>query len=255
MTSTVRRKEIDIRGGFTLSRVKSYLHTRNNLVEYNEIYDVMQILGDGNGIYVRFTGPGNIIRRNYVHHVLAPGANAGIRCDDSQMDTEIYENVIYKCTKSGITIKGSNTIHNNLLVDILTTDHPDNIHQVPFWGYFGLSPNTRLGDKAEGAVFTRNIMYFSGIQANIWLDRQKELENCTIDKNLYYFAGDPNASQQVLAELQQRGLEENGLAVDPGFVDIAKENFELSPDSPALTQMGFVPLDIAKVGPKGWDGK
>ena len=137
MTSTIRHQEIDIRGKTTLSRVKSYLHTRNNHIEYNEIHNVMQVLGDGNGIYVRFTGPGNIIRRNYVHHVLAAGANAGIRCDDSQTDTEIYENVIYKCTKTGVMIKGTNTIHNNLLVDILTTDHPDNIHQVPFWGYFG----------------------------------------------------------------------------------------------------------------------
>ena len=78
--------------------VRRFLHTRNNQIEYNEIHHVMEMLGDGNGIYIRGAGPGNVIRRNYIHDLVAPMImQAAIRTDGGQMDTLIAENLIYRC--------------------------------------------------------------------------------------------------------------------------------------------------------------
>ena len=74
---------------------EKYNHARHNLFEYNEISHSVQLLSDGNGIYVSGTGTGNIIRYNYLHDNLAHSLPAAIRCDDDQHETLIYGNVLY----------------------------------------------------------------------------------------------------------------------------------------------------------------
>ena len=48
-----------------------FLHTRNNLIENNEVERVLQKLGDGAAINVTGAGEGNLIRHNYVHDIFA----------------------------------------------------------------------------------------------------------------------------------------------------------------------------------------
>jgi hypothetical protein len=47
-----------------------------------------------------------------------------------------------------------------------------------------------------------------------------------------------------------KGLDQHSLVADPRFVDPANRNFSLRPDSPAL-RLGFKPIDISGVGPRG----
>ena len=62
----------------------------------------METMGDGNGIYIRGAGAGNVIRRNYIHHLVTPMImQAAIRTDGGQRDTLIAENLIYKCMAQG----------------------------------------------------------------------------------------------------------------------------------------------------------
>ena len=61
-----------------------YLHTKDNVVEENEVYRVAQTLGDGGCINITGAGDGNIIRRNYIHHILNPHIHGAIRTDDFQ---------------------------------------------------------------------------------------------------------------------------------------------------------------------------
>lgn len=88
---TIRWHEIgDLPEDLTQDLVRPYLHICNNLIEYNEIHHVMKKLGDGNGIYIRASGPGNVIRRNYVHHLVSETPKQGaIRTDGGQMDALI----------------------------------------------------------------------------------------------------------------------------------------------------------------------
>ena len=96
---TVRRHEIAAedksrrRGGYESWKIREkYNHARHNLFEYNEISHSVQLLSDGNGIYVSGTGAGNIVRYNYLHDNLAHSLPAAIRCDDDQHETLIYPN-------------------------------------------------------------------------------------------------------------------------------------------------------------------
>lgn len=63
LSRTIRRHEIvELPRTPTLEDVRPYLHTHDNLIEYNEIHNVMETMGDGNGIYIRGAGAGNVIR-------------------------------------------------------------------------------------------------------------------------------------------------------------------------------------------------
>ena len=234
---------------YGLEEVRPYLHTHDNLIELNEIHHAMEKLGDGNGIYVRGSGAGNIIRRNYIHHLVAPMImQAAIRTDGGQMDTLITENLIYKCTSQGILLKLNNRCENNIVADIIA----------PPRGYY---LSLREGPMA-GATIKRNILYSSGTEVT-FMDELKpgrrkasedrrgrviaRAEDADTDQNLYYCAADPKLSEEWLASQKALGADEHSLAMDPLFVDAANGDFRFSPDSPAH-ELGIVPIDLTQIG-------
>ncbi|QEG43124.1 right-handed parallel beta-helix repeat-containing protein [Roseimaritima ulvae] len=247
---TIRRHEIArLPRNPQLEDVRPYLHTHDNLVEYNEIQHAMELLGDGNAIYIRGAGAGNKIRRNYIHHLVAPMImQAAIRTDGGQMDTTIAENLIYKCTSQGIILKLNNHCENNIVADIIA----------PPRGYYLA---VREGPMT-GAAIKRNIFYSSsdtctfidelppgrGRATEDRRGRQLALSRqADTDHNLYFCAANPQLGEQLLEQQQRAGVDAHSLAVDPRFVDPQNGDFRLRPDSPAL-QLGFVPLDLSKVG-------
>lgn len=232
----------------TLDDVRPYLHTRNNLVELNEIHHAMQILGDGNGIYIRGAGPGNVIRRNYVHHLVAKtNAQGAIRTDGGQMDTLIAENLIYKCKSQGMTLKLNNRFENNIIADVIA----------PRGTYLKI-----VEGPMTGASNKRNIFYSSLADCTFISEpgagtgrvgedrrgrvaaRMKDIES---DHNIYYCKAEPRLGEETLGRLQRSGVDTHSRAVDPLFVDPENHDFRLKPNSPAL-KMGFVPFDLSKVG-------
>ena len=62
------------------------------------------------------------------------------------------------------------------------------------------------------------------------------------------FAGRGGA-KHTLASLQTMGMEAHSKVVDPGFKNLAKRDFTLTPNSPAIA-LGFKPLDLSDVGPR-----
>lgn len=222
------------------------LLAHDNLVEYNEIHHVMEVMGDGNGIYIRGAGNGNNIRRNYVHHLLAPVVmQSAIRTDGGQKGTLIAENLIYKCVSHGIHLKLNNHAENNIICEIMETVHNGRKIRPT---YFKL----REGPLTGGAI-KHNILYHPGNDA-VFFDQGENprlpaawAKQADTDFNLYYCAGNPEISQAALDEAKKDGIESNGLAADPLFVDPANGDFRFKPDSPAL-KMGIVPIDISKIG-------
>jgi hypothetical protein len=139
----------------TLEQVRPFLHTHDNLIEYNEIHHAMEKLGDGNGIYVRGAGAGNVIRRNYIHHLVTPIASqSAIRTDGGQRDTLIAENLIYKCVSQGIKLKLNNRLENNIIAELIK----------PIRGYVPLREGPMTG-----AVIKRNIFYHSSSESCIFI--------------------------------------------------------------------------------------
>ncbi|WP_197455778.1 right-handed parallel beta-helix repeat-containing protein [Stieleria neptunia] len=247
---TIRHHEVrDLPRNPTLEDVRPYLHSRDNAIEYNEIRHVMETMGDGNGIYIRGAGAGNVIRRNYIHHLVTPMLmQAAIRTDGGQRDTLIAENLIYKCMAQGIILKLNNRAENNIVADVLA----------PPRGYY---LSLREGPM-EGAVIKRNIFYSVGNEAT-FIDelapgkgrktedsRGRELarsKDAETDFNLYYSAVDPELGKQMLEKQQADGVDANSRAADPMFVDPEHGDFRFKPGSPAL-EMGIVPIDLSQIG-------
>jgi len=247
---TIRRHELaKLPKEPSLEDVRPYLHSHDNLIEQNEIHHAMEELGDGNGIYIRGAGAGNIIRRNYIHHLVAPMImQAAIRTDGGQTDTTIAENLIYKCTSQGILIKLNTHCENNIVADIIA----------PPRGYYLAVREGPL----TGATIQRNIFYSSSENCTFIdelppgrgrtsEDRRgralAESKQADTDHNIYFCAANRKLGRKMLRKQKEDGVDENSAAVDPQFVDPENGDFRLKPDSPAL-KMGFVPLDLSKVG-------
>ena len=242
---TIRRHEIgELPKKPELEDVRPYLHTHDNLIEYNEIHHAMEMLGDGNAIYIRGAGGGNVIRRNYVHHLVAPMImQCAIRTDGGQRDTLIAENLIYKCVSQGIMLKLNTRVENNIVADIIA----------PPRGYYLAVREGPL----TGAAIKRNIFY-SFSKECVFIDelppgtgrtnedrRGRKLakaKDANTDYNIYYCAADPELGKTMLEKQQGDGVDTHSKAVDPENGD-----FRFKPGSPAL-KMGIVPIDLSKVG-------
>lgn len=74
---------------------------------------------------------------------------------------------------------------------------------------------------------------------------------CLFDQNLYWNAsGQPvRLGNKTLAEWRAGGQDMNGIVADPLFVDPARGDFRLQPDSPAEA-IRFEPWDLTAVGPR-----
>lgn len=228
--------------------VRPFLHTRNNLVESNEIHHAMQILGDGNGVYVRGAGPGNIIRGNYIHHLVSDiQGQSAIRTDGGQEDTLITGNLIYKCKSQGVTLKLNNRFENNIVADVIA---PRGIYLKIVEG------------PMKGASNKRNIYYSSladctfisepgAGKGNVGEDRRgrvpARMKDIDSDDNIYFCKSAPALANETLAKLQRDGVDGNSRVEDPMFVDPENGDFRFNPESPAL-KLGIASFDISKVG-------
>jgi hypothetical protein len=247
---TLRHHEIgDLPKNPEIDDVRPFLHTRDNLIEYNEIHHAMEMLGDGNAFYIRGAGAGNVFRRNYIHHLVAPMImQCAIRTDGGQMDTLFAENLIYKCTSQGIMLKLNTRVENNIVADIIA----------PPRGYY---LSVREGP-LTGATIQRNIFYSSTTNCVFIDELEPKSEGKTEDRrgrvlarsrdadtdhNIYFCVADPSLGAAMLKSQQRDGVDKHSRAVDPLFVDPQNGDFRFKPGSPAL-EMGIVPIDLSRIG-------
>jgi hypothetical protein len=232
----------------SLDDVRPYLHTRKNLIEKNEIHNVMQMLGDGNGIYVRGAGAGNVIRGNYIHHLVSTiNSQSGMRTDGGQMDTLFTGNLLYKCKSQGMTLKLNNRFENNIIADVIA----------PRGIYLKIVEGPSLGASNQ-----RNIFYSTqadctfisepgGGKGLVGEDRRgrvpARMMDIDSDYNIYFCKEDLRLGQQTLNKLQSDGVDAHSLAVDPMFVDPENGDFSFRADSPALV-LGIASFDMSSVG-------
>jgi hypothetical protein len=231
-----------------LEDIRPYLHTHDNLIENNEIHNVMQILGDGNGIYIRGAGADNVIRGNYIHHLVSSiNGQSGLRTDGGQMDTLITGNLFYKCKSQGVTLKLNNRFENNIIADVIA---PRGIYLKIVEG------------PMKGASNLRNIYYSTSAdcefisepgngKGNVDEDsRGREtarMADLDSDDNIYFCKAEASRGESVLKKLQRDGVDANSRVVDPMFVDPDNGDFRFKSGSPAL-KMGIAPFDLSKVG-------
>ncbi|MEQ8556525.1 MAG: right-handed parallel beta-helix repeat-containing protein [Cyclobacteriaceae bacterium] len=249
---TVRRHEIDTNvmkpsnEHYAAWKLREkYNHSRHNVLEYNEITHAVQLLSDGNCIYVSGAGTGNIIRYNYLHDNFEHSMPAPIRCDDDQHETLIYGNVLYNnyAFAAGIASKGVNDIINNFIVAPRVA---------PRLGYISFEWVPVSGSKAY-----KNIIVAHPDGGNAYAERARRnqttgipnLMETKMDSNLYYHPTNPNWMDAHFARTREAGLERASRFSDPMFIDPDNGDFGFKEGSPAV-ELGIEKLDVSKMGMK-----
>jgi hypothetical protein len=230
--------------------LERFFHARKNLVERNEMHDLMEMMGDGNGVYISGAGGQNKIRQNFIHDCDSDSMNQGIRCDDFQNETWIEGNILHhiRCIGQGITSKGVNHVLNNIIVDILPSRWPIPPERLAR-GYIGLVVNPVTGSRIE-----RNIIYARRTDFPIYVQNrlygtgpEPRLRECKVDNNLYYCSADEDWGCKHLQQEKPFGIELHSLCSDPRFVDLERGDLRLKADSPAWA-LGFQAIETSKIG-------
>ncbi|NLF17953.1 MAG: right-handed parallel beta-helix repeat-containing protein [Lentisphaerae bacterium] len=218
--------------------------SHDNLIEKNHIHDLGQgLLSDMGGVYLLGVQPGTVVRGNVIHDVTKAHYGAWALYTDEGSSHIILENNLCYRTNGHIFHQHygrENTVRNNIFIQ----------------GAEAVTACSRI-EPHVSVVFFRNIMVSAGtpIFAN---DYGAGARRILSDGNLFWDttraqpvlsrggAGRPEAD---LAAWQARGFDLHSRLADPGFVDPAKDDFRLRPDSPALA-LGFETLGLHDVGPR-----
>jgi len=236
---------------------------RGNIVRFNYIHDT--------GGYGR-----NTAKESWQ----TPFHTYGIYLDDWTSGTQVYGNIIRNAAYGGIFIHGGrdNVIENNIIID------GGSLGQVVYSGWPFTHPNAqqwlpkmyakvREGDHEKyprlatikdihtgaamsGNSFLRNIIYYTNRDAPLYgIYNDIDISTTTSDYNIIFHKGSTvlipytkKPAQEQWIAWRNLGLDRNSLIVNPLLLDMAKEDFSLSPDSPAL-QMGFKPIPVERIGP------
>jgi len=149
--------------------------TNDNIIEYNEIYDVCLMCGDCGAIYTcgNYMGYGNILRYNYIHDVGGDRNNAdtagdnlraGIYWDNLWSGQIAYGNLFVNVAGASFEIGGGrdHTVYNNIFVNSGTIRYDDRGFTGTYGG--GWYGNALAPGKGEYEMF-KLIPYQTGIWA------------------------------------------------------------------------------------------
>ena len=224
---------------------------RNNVVEYNHVYDIGQeVLSDLGGIYMLGFQPGGVVRGNHVHHIHTQDYGGwGIYADEASFSLVIEDNLVHDTKGSSFFCHYGREliVRNNVLcgadkegfIGIGRTEDGHtcaNIHgnilagKPPFFfhgDYQGaLKPGVFISDA--------NLIWYSDGRKPLFSSME-----CGIRREYgwdYWSGALRNDRHSVFA--------------DPKFVDAQAGDYRLLPDSPAIA-MGFRPIDWQQVcGPR-----
>jgi len=217
------------------------------IIEYNEIYEVMQKINDGGGLFVRDS---NItIRNNVIHDVFSysdrcPGWGIYLGCETR--DTRVENNVVYRALE-GVHVWYSDrniTMENNIFMD-------GELSQIYYQ-----NPRDR---HHENIRLLRNIICYAKADSDLFRISGERSAPIESDYNVFFCAESDIAEAPIIKglekvstfeEWQEAGFDKHSIVADPLFVDAASDNYSLKPESPAF-KLGFKPIDISKVGLRG----
>lgn len=211
---------------------------KDNYIAYNEIRDVMKLFWDGGGIYTLGNQPGTIVANNYLHNIKN---GQGIYTDQGSSEMLFKNNIIYKIKDSALL---SHKSHSNIF--------RNNIFACARVNYIRKVPDS----KKQAFWMDRNIFWIDGGRfiTGMLSDGKFQFTN-----NIYwhpYSVYPLKFTDYVYSHFpawQAKGLDVNGMFVDPQFVNPEKGDFTLPNDSPAV-KAGFEPIDMDEIGPKvKWD--
>jgi hypothetical protein len=224
----------------------------DHLIEYNEIHRVCLETGDVGAFYMGrdYTERGVVIRHNYFHHTGGVGMGSmAVYLDDCASGATVFGNVFYR-TPRAVFVGGGrdNLVENNLFIDCEPAVHVD---------ARGIDPRPVWQNMVNKTMHER-------LEAMRWLEppyitRYPALK--TLQSYIEAGQGVPPEGNAIRRNICIRGkfldlrkgaaalIESNWIDCGVRFVDEARQDFRLSPDSPALSE-GFVPIPWEQIGPR-----
>ena len=233
---------------------------RENVLEYNEVHSVCLTSGEMGAFYTGrdWTLVGNVINGNYVHDIYNPCAqrNRAIMLDDGAAGIRMTSNLIVRVAE-GISLSAvDNVIDNNVFVECQPA--------ISGWQTW-TTPESFIPPKGVHAQMPEML---AAVPVDVlpWKERYPHLamlRNAIRDKTLRAPATRTRVERNVIwggaqewmvhAKAYPRTPDawlvgDNNLAgVDPLFVNPAKGDYRMKPESPAF-KTGFKPLPIEKMG-------
>ena len=218
---------------------------RGNVMEHNDIHHIGKradgdgpILSDMGGVYTLGVQPGTAIRHNRFHDIAALKYGGwGIYFDEGSTGIVAEDNVVYRTTHGGLHqhYGRDNVFRNNILA----------------FGRDWQVQRTRP-EPHRSFSFERNVVYWDAgvaVGGGGWSGPQAF--NVTFDHNCYWAFGSGQLTfgGRDWAAWRMQGMDADSVVADPLFVDSAKDDFRLRPESPAV-KAGFVPFDLSGYGPR-----
>jgi len=216
---------------------------------------------------------GHVIRYNRI----ADTMGMGIYPDNFSANCFICGNIILraKCGAIHVNAARNNLIENNIIVSAGNRD----LANSRFWDVNGGVTSydiarffwtATMKGFSVGNRLSRNILYCTGKGGPdmlIYWSDDSAIEECanpwigSSDHNLFYnqgngrkaikSGGDQDNAAKVptidLAKWQALGYDGQSVIADPLFMDPAKDDYRLRPESPAL-KLGFVPIPVERIG-------
>ena len=212
--------------------------TLRNTVEFNHIHHVGRgALSDMGGIYTLGRQTGTVLRNNLIHDVFPyaqPAMAWGIYHDAYSNGITDENNICYNTMSGGIMNTGTfgNIIRNNIFAHCA--------RQIVWrWKW----------EREPATAFERNICCV--VQGELFNnDGGRTDVQSKWDYNLFWRAdGKPlRFYDMTFEQWQEKGMGRHSIVADPQFVDPENCDFQLKPSSPAITKLGFKPIDTSQCG-------
>jgi hypothetical protein len=223
-----------------------------NRIAKNRVHDVGQgVLSDLAGLYVPSKNPYSVVEGNVVFNVNARDyTSPAVYLDGDAEYWTVRDNWLYGSNERVINMKGwSHNVYNNViafsgdhLVHRRNSDEPP--HQSPEFPLLQRLPpafarNIYLqngsGYTYENSEYTQAIEPWAVSDQNLFWDQTADIWVRGIRRTL---------AQHQASEPMDAG----SIKADPLFIDPQRGDFRLDPASPAVTQLGFTPVDNRDAG-------
>jgi len=228
---------------------------RDNVVEWNVIEDIGKgLLNDMGGIYTLGLSPGSVIRGNVIRHVKRWSYGGhGLYQDEGSQGLLIEKNLVVDTPEPiGIHYAREITYRNNVIAFHTTSwymawcgFHERHVTAYFYDNIFYFDHGIPLG----GGLTNPTAYPFPENPRALQLGAKSPMRTDHIKADWNVFFNPNGREERVDAALWDGRENKHSVWADPAFVDAARGDFGLKPDSPAWA-LGFEAVDWSKCGPR-----